>query len=184
MSYPSRFILELAKEDFKFSSAHFTLFGPDEAERLHGHNYRVRLQFEGDRVDDLGLLVDFVRTKKAIRALCEHLDTMTLLPGDCPLLALRQLPPSTPDAADDAGDWEVLYGPRRYVLPAADVLVLPLANTTIELFAAWIWRELAAEVMAANPLVDVLTVSVGETDGQTCAYRAPLPRALSSNAPT
>src|ERR1700733_13558481 len=35
-----RYRMVLAKEDFKFSSAHFTLFADGSAELLHGHNYR------------------------------------------------------------------------------------------------------------------------------------------------
>ena len=35
------FSIRLAKEDFKFSVAHFTIFGPGHAEPLHGHNYNV-----------------------------------------------------------------------------------------------------------------------------------------------
>ena len=50
--------LALAKEDFKFSVAHFTLFGPERAETLHGHNYRVAIELTGPALDAAGLLVD------------------------------------------------------------------------------------------------------------------------------
>jgi 6-pyruvoyl-tetrahydropterin synthase len=56
MPSTGRFHIELAKEDFKFSAAHFTLFGPDAAERLHGHNYRVTVAVEGEELDARGLL--------------------------------------------------------------------------------------------------------------------------------
>ena len=46
------YVLRLAKEDFKFSAAHFTLFGPDEAELLHGHNYQVEVEMVGYALDE------------------------------------------------------------------------------------------------------------------------------------
>ncbi len=157
-----RFTLHLAKEDFKFSCAHFTLFGAEDAETLHGHNYQVTADLEGSELDEVGLLADLVVAKKRIRASCERLDSLTLIPTLSPYLKITQ--------AD--GGVEVLYCERRYLLPAEDVLTLELANTSIELLAQMLWRELA-EVLV-DTQVEVLTVNVGETAGQSCSYRAAL----------
>ena len=35
--------IRLAKENMKFSAAHFTIFSASERERLHGHNFRVEV---------------------------------------------------------------------------------------------------------------------------------------------
>ena len=59
------FTIRLAKEDFKFSVAHFTIFGAKSAEPLHGHNYRLALEVEGEGVDEHGLLADCARLKRA-----------------------------------------------------------------------------------------------------------------------
>ncbi len=158
----SRFTLHLAKEDFKFSCAHFTLFGEQDAETLHGHNYQVTADLEGRELDAFGLLADLVVVKKRIRAACERLDSLTLIPTESPHLRVSKV-----------GDGvEVLYCQRRYLLPAEDVLTLKLANTSIELLAQMLWRELA-EVLVGSQ-VEVLTVNVGETAGQSCSFRAPL----------
>ena len=73
------FTLVLQKEDFKFSCAHFTLFGPDEAELLHGHNYHVAVEIQGKTLDDEGLLASFVEVKSAIRAACDRTGARTTI---------------------------------------------------------------------------------------------------------
>ena len=40
----------LEKEYFKFSAAHFLIFPDGTAERLHGPNYRVMVEIEGELV--------------------------------------------------------------------------------------------------------------------------------------
>ena len=77
---PQRFVLRLAKEDFKFSVAHFTVFSDTIAEELHGHNYRVRVEIGGAGTDSHGLLMDLRGLKAEIRRLCGELDSRTLLP--------------------------------------------------------------------------------------------------------
>ena len=61
-----RYRMALAKEDFKFSSAHFTLFANGGAELLHGHNYRVRVEISGAGLDAEGLLLDIERFKREL----------------------------------------------------------------------------------------------------------------------
>jgi 6-pyruvoyltetrahydropterin/6-carboxytetrahydropterin synthase len=152
----------LAKEDFKFSSAHFTLFANGRAELLHGHNYRVRVALAGGDLDSEGLLVDIESFKRALRALCAGLDSRMLIPGESPRLQwLRE------------GDAIVVsFGERDYRFPAADTLVLPLANTSIELLARMLWHDLAPHL--AGSRVASLAVSVEETAGQECWYEEEL----------
>ena len=157
-----RFRIKLAKEDFKFSCAHFTLFGPDDAELLHGHNYWVRVEVAGDQLDDLGILVDFERVKRAVRQLCTELDSRTLLPMRSPLLRFD----------DTEGGVTVRFGAKHYHFPEEDVVRLPLVNTTVELFAQMCWARLADEVDSTE--IDHLVVEVGETAGQSCCFAAPL----------
>lgn len=158
-----RYTVVLGKEDFKFSCAHFTVFGPDVAEPLHGHNYQVRVEVEGARLDDLGLLVDFDRVKREVRRICDELDSLMLIPEHCSLIEIRR--------ADGAVD--VDFAERAYRFPEEDVLILPLANTTVELFARYIWERLAPGLEGTAG--EILAVDVAETAGQSCVYRAPLP---------
>jgi len=156
------YTLELAKEDFKFSCAHFTLFGAEEAELLHGHNYQVAVEVVGRQLDEEGMLVSFVEIKNAVRAACRRLDSLTLIPAHS-----RHL-----EIAESDGGIEVRFAGRRYVFPEQDVLLLPVANTSVELFARMLWQELVASVQTRS--FEALGVRVAETAGQSCWFRAPL----------
>lgn len=153
-----RYRVVLAKEDFKFSVAHFTLWDGGGAELLHGHNYRVQVELSGGELDGAGLLADIERCKRSLRALCARLDSRTLLPAKSDrLLCTRR------------GDAiEARLGERCYSFPVADTLLLPLANTSIELLARMLWHELAPDLRGSR--VEVLAVSVEESPGQSCWY--------------
>jgi len=161
---PPEFSIRLAKEDFKFSAAHFTLFPDGRAELLHGHNYRVRLELAGRSLSDIGLLFDVSVVKRAIRARCAALDERTLIPTGTDHLSV--------DRRD--GTVEVRFRERVYAFPEADVVLLPLANVSIELLAQMLWRQVV-ETLAATP-VERMTVEVEETPGQSCAYTAAVER--------
>lgn len=160
-----RFTILLAKEDFKFSAAHFTVFDRRRAELLHGHNYRVQVELAGETLDEEGFLVDLDRMKSCVRAACDALDERTLVPTDSPHVVVEEL-----------GDRiRVGFAERRYDLPSADVRLLPLRNITIEALALYLWRKLRT-ALEDGPAerIDRLAVVVEETDGQRCAYSAPL----------
>lgn len=60
--------------DAGFSAAHCLRGYQGKCERLHGHNYRVRLTVAGPDLDDIGLLVDFKELKRRLNAAVEPLD--------------------------------------------------------------------------------------------------------------
>jgi len=161
MSVP-RFTLRLAKGDFKFSAAHFTLFSATEAEPLHGHNYRVQVEVGGDELDELGLLIETGILKRRIRELLAGLDDRVLLAERSPLL----------DLAVEDGAVDCRYADRAYRFPEREVVMLPLVNVTMELLARMLWRQLAQDL--APGVATHLAVEIEETDGQSCRYAAPL----------
>jgi 6-pyruvoyltetrahydropterin/6-carboxytetrahydropterin synthase len=160
---PARFQLRLAKEDFAFAAAHFTLFPDEAAERLHGHNYRVRVELSGAELDAFGLLVPVAPVKARIRAVCAALDERILIPEKSPLLALRH----------EGDAVHVALGSRAYSFPRSEVLLLPLPNVTIEALAQHVFAELAP-ALAGSP-VRRLRVEVEESSGQSAAFEAGLP---------
>lgn len=156
-----RWSIEVEKEYFKFSAAHFLIFPDGRAERLHGHNYRVFLEVEG-RLSEHGLVIDFTVIKPLVRELLDSLDECFLLPGEHPWLRIEE----------DGDSLVVRHGDRRYVVPRADCRVLPINNTSSENLAAWIGRELRRLLPAEFPDVEVrrLRVAVQETSGQRGVY--------------
>lgn len=161
MSRP-RFSLRFAKADFKFSVAHFTLFSADEAEPLHGHNYRVRVEVSGGETDERGLLAESDAIKRRIRELCAELDERVLLPDRSPFLEIRQ----------EEQTLECRFADRIYQFPPKEVALLPLANITMELLARLLWRNLADDLKRGA--LTELAVEIEETEGQSCRYSAPL----------
>ncbi len=155
--------IQVEKEYLKFSAAHFLIFPSGEAERLHGHNYRVFVQLEAELTRH-GLVLDFKMVKPVIRELVDALDEHWLLPGEHPEIRIEE-------RAD--GVVEVRYRDRYYAAPAEDVIVLPLNNTSAENLAAWFGRQLLARLSERFPDVEArgLLVGVEETSGQRGNYR-------------
>ena len=57
-----------------FAAGHALRGYKGKCENVHGHNYRVQVMVEGTRLDDAGLLVDFVELKKLMDGVIERLD--------------------------------------------------------------------------------------------------------------
>lgn len=157
-----RFTLRLAKGDFKFSAAHFTLFSPTEAEPLHGHNYRVQVEIGGDELDELGLLVETGILKRRIREILTELDDRVLLPERSSLLEITV----------ERGQVDCRFSDRAYRFPEREVVLLPLVNVTMELLARLVWRQLAEDLDDVD--ATHLAVEIEETDGQSARYSARL----------
>lgn len=157
-----RWSIELEKEYFKFSAAHFLIFEDGSAERLHGHNYRVYVEIEA-RLSQHGLVIDFKQVKPVVRELCDELDEHWLVPGLHAELRHAEL---------EGGCIEVRYRERRYLVPGEDLIVLPINNTSAENFATWFARELSRRLSErfVDLVVRRLRVAVEETDGQRGVY--------------
>ena len=157
-----RWAIHMHKEYFKFSCAHFLIFPDGSKERLHGHNYHVDAEIEG-QLTDRGLVIDFILVKPVIRALCDSLDERWILPGKHPELEVT---------ARDDGHTEVTYRECRYMAPSDEIRVLPMNNTSAENLASWIGRELVEQIgeRFGRTQIQRLRLSVSETPGQWGVY--------------
>jgi 6-pyruvoyltetrahydropterin/6-carboxytetrahydropterin synthase len=157
-----RWSIDLQKESFKFSAAHFLIFPDGTAERLHGHNYRVFVEIEA-ALSHLGLVMDFKRVKPVIRELVDELDEHWLVPGRNEALAVTRR---------QDGVVEVRFAERYYAAPAADVIVMPVNNISAEHLATWVGRQLMDRLRTRfdDVLVRRLRCAVEETSGQRGLY--------------
>ena len=57
-----------------FAAGHALREYKGKCENVHGHNYRVQITVEGERLNRIGLLVDFVELKRIVREVMERLD--------------------------------------------------------------------------------------------------------------
>lgn len=121
--------LIIGRADMGFSAAHFAVHD-GRSERLHGHNYRVFLEASG-AVGTEGTVVDFSVLKSALRSVCAELDERLIVPTRSARVAVQV-------GADQV---ELLEGQRRYLVPAADTALLPIANSTCEAIATHLLEE-------------------------------------------
>jgi 6-pyruvoyltetrahydropterin/6-carboxytetrahydropterin synthase len=152
--------LHLSKQNFKFSAAHFLIFDEKHAEKLHGHNYQVKVDIAMPASADLqttGYFVDFQVLKKLIKAKLDKWDEVILLPQKNPEMKLEVKSPSI----------EVHFRERFYVFPENEVVLLPITNTSVELLSQLLAQLLISELRPLN--VYRLRVNIEETRGQSAS---------------
>ncbi len=66
-------MFELTVRD-EFSAAHFLRDYPGACERPHGHNWRVEVCVRGERLNEIGILMDFKDLKRFLKEVLEDLD--------------------------------------------------------------------------------------------------------------
>lgn len=117
---------------FAFSAAHAGLHD-GEFEPLHGHSFTVTLCLHGIPGES-GMICDFTEVKKALAAAITPLKRRTLMPARSP--ACRDY--------RDGGQIVIECGAKTYSLPAGDVMLLPIANTTTEAIAGYLLEQVGA----------------------------------------
>jgi 6-pyruvoyltetrahydropterin/6-carboxytetrahydropterin synthase len=150
----------IAREQYKFSCAHMTVFPDGTKERLHGHNYTLAVALEVDRID-LPAMIPFRAIKNALGELCVAWKERVFVAQRNPhLVIVRQ-------------DKEIeftLCG-ERYVMPAGDALLLSIDNVSVEALATHVAELLGPKIAAMSSHVLALEVTVSEHPGQgaSCA---------------
>lgn len=149
--------LQLAKQNFKFSSAHFLIFDEKSAERLHGHNYQVRVEIgipNQDIMKSSGFFVDFNVFKKYIKSALDRWDEMVILPKNHPDMKFNTRNTNL----------EVTFRDRFYVFPTNEVVLLPVTNTSVEQLSRLLAEDFMREFKTHQ--VSFVSVYVEETPGQ------------------
>ena len=104
-------------------------------------------------------MLNFQEIKPLIREICDELDEHLLLPGEHPVLTAER---------QEDGQMEIRYRERRYLIPANEVIVLPINNTSAENLAGYVGNQLMERIrkrFSGVPLKRI-TVGVEETPGQ------------------
>ena len=57
-----------------FAAGHALRNYRGKCENVHGHNYRVEVKVQGEQLDSIGLLVDFVELKRVMKGVIDYLD--------------------------------------------------------------------------------------------------------------
>lgn len=151
--------IEVRGDDLRFAAAHMTVMG-DEAEPLHGHNYRVTAVVEGGLTED-SWLFDFRELRRLVAEACHELDHRFIL----------QQPSSAFQVTKREKEWEIRWGGRRYLLPGSDVVALPIDNCTAERLAEWLCGRLKQRLLALKAEnLTAISVEVEESPGQAAWF--------------
>jgi dihydroneopterin triphosphate aldolase (PTPS-III) / 6-pyruvoyltetrahydropterin synthase len=158
-----RFSIHVAKENLKFSAAHFIAY-PGFREALHGHNYQVGVRVDG-RLAATGYVIDFGLIKQLTKVIVDRLDERTIIPARSDCLRIERL---------DGARIRVAYERDEFVLPDADVFLAPIVHSSAEELARYIHDELTAALRARDALAGVtsIEISVAEGPGQAAIYHA------------
>jgi 6-pyruvoyltetrahydropterin/6-carboxytetrahydropterin synthase len=157
-----RFALHVEKETFKFSAAHFISY-PGFREALHGHNYSVAVTVEG-ALGPTGYVLDFGVVKRIAKGICDELDERVIVPTRSTTVTVTE---RGEELALECADGS------RFVLPRADVVLLPVVHSSAEELSRYLCerltRELGSHASAAG--LTAVEVSVAEAPGQAASYR-------------
>ncbi len=152
----SNFRVSLEKDNLVFSAAHFITFNGDVCESLHGHNYRVKCEVVGP-LDENGYVVDFIALRDSLTEIVGGLDHHVLLPTNHPMISV----------SEDGDEVLVTFREKRWIFPADNCVLLPIANTTAELMAEFIGQQLKDRTRDKfGDSIKKLIVAVDENRGQ------------------
>ncbi len=151
-----QYYVRVTKDYLVFSAAHFITFKGNVCERLHGHNYRVAVEIAAP-LDENSYVIDFIALRDATREIVDELDHHVLLPTEHDQIRVQSTETEV----------TVTFEDRRWIFPREDCLLLAVANTTTELLARFIGRELIARLsLGTVHAYTRLTVGVDENNGQ------------------
>jgi 6-pyruvoyl-tetrahydropterin synthase len=158
----SNFSVHVAKENLKFSAAHFIAY-PGFREPLHGHNYQVAIRVRGE-LSGSGYVLDFGLVKRLTKEIVDRLDERTLIPERSDCLRIESLGEQV----------KIRYEDDEFILPRKDLCLLPIVHSSAEELARFIWDELRQALAAKHALegISSLEIAVAEGPGQAAIYEA------------
>ena len=153
--------VSVTKDYLVFSAAHFITYAGDICERLHGHNYRVTAEIYGP-LDENHYVVDFIFVRDTLQELVAAWDHRMLLPTEHSEIRVetQEDPHYGPQVA-------VTFRDRRWMFPREDCILLPIPNTTTELLAQRLGKQLLEAIEAETETRPTsLKLAVDENHGQ------------------
>ncbi len=163
--YEEQYGICVDKQKFNFCAAHFLIFKDGTREELHGHNYHVTVDVEGE-LSGGDLVVDFIPFKPMVTALCDGLDHCMLIPGENEKIQYEQREDTV----------YLSFDADRFMFPARDVRILPIPNTSTECLARYLAHAMREKIWAdfSDARLTRLKVSVSESPGQAGWYACSL----------
>ncbi len=154
-----------SRPSIHFSACHF-LIGYSKCDRLHGHNYSVKLRIEYDP-DIVDQYFDFRVINKILSQIIGKLDHKVLIPGNSSMVKIQSI--------INGENLDVIFEDKKYTFPKKDVVILEdYAQTSCENIAEFLHTQLINKIEKANENVKLsrLTLILGENVGNEVSYSA------------
>lgn len=146
--------LKISGAKLTLASAHM-LIKHDKCARIHGHNYEIEVEVEGD-LDENNMLIDFGPFKASISSMIKELDHRVLLPAKNPDLKIET----------DQKQYKVTTCEGKYYrFPKEDVVLVPLEATTVELLSKFLHDKIKIKYPQFK-----ITVTMSETPTSIVSY--------------
>ena len=149
----------ISRGEHQFASAHF-LVDMGKCERLHGHNYNVRVELGGEAGED-DTIIDFNTINPIIKEICDGLDHKIIIAENSPRHTLE---------IGDA-EIEVKFKSKRFVFPRSDCMILPIKATTVERLSVYLVDLIAQKLGALGANIEWIEAGVSEGGAQLAAHR-------------
>jgi 6-pyruvoyltetrahydropterin/6-carboxytetrahydropterin synthase len=124
-------VIELHKEELKFSAGHFMLLSATQRESMHGHDYQIHVAFN-TLINHNGMAFDCRLYKQRLLALCQSLDYRFILPGQSEYLRIEET----------EKHWIAHFNQQAIPFLKQDAVVLPICNVTLEELSYWVLQQL------------------------------------------
>lgn len=149
--------IELFREDLHFSAGHFTIFSATEREKMHGHNYQIHA-FITTLIEHDGIRFDYRIFHEKLMRICKQLNLCFLLPSESRYLKIEE----------QGNYYHAYFNGEMLPFLKSDVVILPIANTTVEELSHWFIQQLIED---KNELekhgVQALTIKVISNAGRS-----------------
>ena len=151
--------IDLFRNDMKFSVAHFTIFSSTLRERIHGHNYYLRVRLKAS-VGEIGLAFDYRDIRKILIEKCKYLNESFLLPVESKYLSVEE------NYSEDS--IKITFNNKSMILLKEDVTLLPLSNISSEALSSWFLSELLLnEDMVKENEISMIETMISTTQGHS-----------------
>ena len=159
-----KYKITVTKDHLVFCSGHFISYENSKCERIHGHNYRAKIEIEG-KLDENHYVFDFIALKHRTKEITDLLDHRMMLAKNNAFIEVRE----------EGNRVCVKHKEKEWIFPAEDCVILPISDTTAEQLALYIGKSLLESLKKQhNYTPDILRVEVEESFGQsaTCELQS------------
>ena len=146
-----------------FSAGHFITLTDTVCEAYIQLDFSCLVSGEPDKH---GMVIDFIFLRDTLTKIISQLDHCMLLPTENSFLHV------TTQTTQGQDEVLVTFGERRWVFPADECRLLPVANTTAELLAQWIGNKLIHALEQNNySKIKSIRLEVDECFGQSGTWK-------------